>query len=67
MTLKDILDLISEKSKELQKLIDLYNKELNEMNNNPIVKVVEKIFNKAAEINIDKVEKKESDNENNKS
>lgn len=67
MTLKDILDLISEKSKELQKLIDLYNKELNEMNNNPIVKIVEKIFNKAAEINIDKVEKKESDNENNKS
>lgn len=64
MTLKDILDLISEKSKELQRLIDLYNKEMDSMKNSPIVKIIETVIDKAVEL--DKKEK-DKDNENNKS
>lgn len=67
MTLKDILDLISEKSKELQKLIDLYNKEIDGMKNSPIVKLVENIIDKACEVSDKKEMEKEKDNENNKS
>lgn len=67
MTLKDILDLISEKSKELQKLIDLYNKEMDSMKNSPIVKLVGNIINKVCEVSDKKEMEKEKDNENNKS
>lgn len=63
MTIKDLLDLISEKSKELQKLIDLYHKKMENMSNHPIVKVVEKMFDEAMEMS----KKKDKDNENNKS
>lgn len=67
MTLKEILNEISIKTKELQVLIDLYNKEMDIMKDSPIVKMVEKIFDKAAEINVVEIKKKESENENNKS
>lgn len=69
MTLKDLLFLISEKSKELQNLIDLYNKELSKMDSNPIVKAIEQIFDKVQAVDVVEVKKedKDKDNENNKS